>query len=236
MNACVFLKGKPELLAAVARFNAPEIGDFDPDALPAQAAALLRAGTLRKLEAGRAGKAMLRAWLFRQLGAKGAFTDFSEERRRLALLGKDTLSGLALAYGACIYAEDAARLVKREDVMKLRALLGAHYEYALSRGRFQVRQAGDFFASFMSGAPLPERMAEAGFAALRLCLADWPDELLRRAAPRMPAALRLPADTGAASRPIADSRRYASMLPVFWADLKKLLLTQVEPRWQPCFA
>ena len=218
------LKEKPDLLAAVARFNAPGIDDFDPEALPALPASLLRDGTLAKLGGSRMGKAMVRAWILRQLDAQEVFTDFSEERRRLALLEKETLASLALIYGACIYAQEAARLIKREDVAELRALLGAQYEYVLSRGRFQMRQAGEYFACFMIGAPLPKRMAEAGFAALRLCLADWPDALLRLAAPRLPGALRLPADINAA------------LLPVFWADLKKLLLTQVAPRWQTCFA
>jgi hypothetical protein len=218
------LKEKPDLLAAVARFNAPGIGDFAPEVLPALPAALQRDGRLQKLGGSRAGKAMTRAWIFRQLGAKGGFTDFNEERRRLALLEKETLSSLALAYGACVYAQEIARLIKREEVAGLRSLLGAHYEYALSRGRFQMRQAADYFASFMPDALLPDRMAEAGFTAMRLCLADWPEDLIRLAAPRLPGALRLPADTNA-----------APLLPVFWADLKKLLITQVDPRWQTCF-
>ena len=226
MNAFIAsLKEKPELLAAVARFNAPVIGDFDLEALPDPPAALQRNGTLQKLEGSRAGKAIIRAWIFRQLEIQGIFTDFSEERRRLALLDKETLSSLALTYGACIYAQEISRLIKRDEVAALRGLLGAHYEYALSRGRFQMRQAGDYFASFMPRAPLPERVAEAGFAALRLCLADWPEALFRLAAPRLPGALRLPADNES-----------APLLPVFWADLKKLLITQVNPRWQSCFA
>jgi hypothetical protein len=159
------------------------------------------------------------------LGAKGAFTDFDEERRRLALLKKETLSTLALAYGACIYAQEISRLIKREEVAALRGLLGAQYEYALLKGRFQMRQAASHFTSFMPCAPLPDRMAEAGFTALRLCLADWPKDLFCLAAPRLPDALRLPADTSA-----------VHLLPVFWEDLKKLLLTQVAPRWQNCFA
>ncbi|MCL2029118.1 MAG: SctK family type III secretion system sorting platform protein [Deltaproteobacteria bacterium] len=226
MNAfTASLKENPELLAAVARFNAPGLDDFDPQALPGLPAALLRDGTLKKLGAGRGGGAMIRAWLFRQLGAKEAFTDFGEERRRLALLEKETLNSLALVYGACIHAREAACLIKREEVAALRGLLGAHYEYALSRGRLQTRQAGDYFASFRPGEPLAQRMAEAGFAALRRCLADWPEDLFRLAAPRLPAALRLPADG-----------KSAPLLPVFWADLKKLLLTQVAPQWQTCFA
>jgi hypothetical protein len=219
------LREKPGLLAAVARFNAPGLGDFDPEALPPLPAALQRDGTLQKLGGSRAGKALTRAWLFRQLGVKGVFTDFREERRRLALLEKETLAGLALAYGACIYAEEASRLIKREEVAALRALLGARYDYALSGGRFRMRRAGGYFAAFMAGAPLPERMAEAGFAALRRCIADWPEELFRLAAPRLPAALRLPAEAGS-----------APLLDVFWTDVKKLLLSQVEPRWQTCFA
>jgi len=226
MNAFIAsLKEKPELLAAVARFNAPGLEQFDPEALPARPAALLKDGTLQKLGRGRAGRAMVRAWLFRQLGAEEGFTDFSEERRRLAFLAKETLSGLALVYGACIYAPEAARLIKREEAAALRGLLGGHYEYTLSRGRFQVRRAGEYFASFRPGAPLPERLAEAGYSALRLCLADWPEALFRLAAPRLPAPLRLAADKEA-----------APMLPVFWADLKKLLLTRVAPQWQTCFA
>jgi hypothetical protein len=226
MNAFIAsLKEKPELLAAVARFNAPGIGDFDPEALPSLPAALQRDGTLQKLGGSRVGKAITRAWLFRQLGVNGVFTDFREERRRLALLEKETLSALALAYGACIYAGEAARLIKREEVAALRALLGAWYDYALSGGRFRMRQAGAYFASFMPGAPLAERMAEAGSAALRRCIADWPKDLFRLAAPRLPATLRLPADPGS-----------APLLSVFWADVKKLLFSQVEPRWQTCFA
>ena len=226
MNAFIAsLKEKPDLLAAVARFNAPEIGDFAPEALPSLPAALQRDGTLQSLGGSRAGKAVVRAWIFRQLDVNGVFTDFSEERRRLALLEKETLACLGLVYGACLYAQEAALLIKRDEVAVLRGLLGGHYEYVLSRGRFQMRQAAGYFASFMSGVPLPERMAETGFAAMRLCLADWPAELFRMAAPRLPSALRIPADTSA-----------ASLLPVFWADLKKLLITQVAPRWQPCFA
>lgn len=219
------LAENPDLLVAVARFNAPAIDEFDPETLPAPLASLLRDGTLRKIGGSRAGKAMIRAWIFRQLGVRGTFTDFSEERRRLALLEKETLDGLALVYGACIYAQEVARCIKREEVAALRALLGAQYAYALSRGGFQMRQAGGYFASFMPDAPLPERMAEAGFTALRCCIADWPDELFRMAAPRLPGALRLRAEAIS-----------ASMLPVFWADLKKLLITRMDPRWQACFA
>ena len=219
------LKEKPDLLAAIIRFNAPKAGDFDPEALPDLPSVLQRSGVLQKLEGSRSGKAMIRAWLFRQLGRQGFFTDFSQERRRLALLEKETLTSLALVYGACIYAKDVAGQVRREEVAAMRGILGAHYEYILSRGRFQMRQANEYFTSFMPGAPLQERLGEAGFAALRLCLADWPEDLIRLAAPRLPGALRVPADA-----------RSAPLLPIFWADMKKLLLTQVEPRWQPCFA
>ena len=226
MNAfIVSLKEKPDLLAAIIRFNAPRAGDFDPEALPDLPSALQQSGTLQKLEGSRSGKAMIRAWIFRQLGGHGVFTDFSQERHRLALLEKETLTSLALVYGACIYAKEVAGQVRREEVAAMHSTLGAHYAYVLSRGRFQMRQANEYFTSFMPGAPLPERMAEAGFAALRLCLADWPENLRRLAAPRLPGALRVPADA-----------RSAPLLPIFWADLKKLLLTQVEPRWQACFA
>jgi hypothetical protein len=226
MNAFVTsLKEKPELLAAIARFNAPKSSDFDPETLPALPLALLQSGTLEKLEGSRAGKTITRAWIFQQLGIKKPFTDFSQERHRLALLGKEALSSLAMLYGACIYAKEIASRVRREEVAALRGALGAHYEYVLSRGRFQMLQASEYFSSFKLDAPLPERMLEAGFVALRICLDDWPEDLRRLAAPRLPGALRTPSDG-----------KSAHMLPIFWADLKKLLLTQMEPRWQTCFA
>jgi hypothetical protein len=218
------LQDNPALLAAVARFNAPEIEDFDPQALPARAAALLRNGTLHKLSGSRAGKAITRTWLLQQLGAKGAFTDFSEERRRLALLDKETLSSLALIYGACICAHELARHVRREEVLALRGLLGEQYDYALSRGRFQMRQASEWFAGLpVTKASLQARMTEAGFIALRRCMADWPVDLFRLAAPRLPEALRQ-----ADALRLAAEEKSAPMLEVFWADLKKLLLTRMN--------
>jgi hypothetical protein len=215
----------PALLAAVARFNAPLMRDFDPAALPDHAAKLLASGALGKLEGSRAGRCWTRAWIFGQLGIVGVFTDFAEERRRLALLDRETISSLALTYGGCLYAQDAARCVRREEVAALRAALGLHYTYVLSRGRFQMQRARDCFTLFMPDAPLPERMAGAGFAALRLCLDDWPEKLRKLAAPRLPEALRGPAD-----------KKNLPLLELFWADLKKLLLTEVAPQWQTCFA
>jgi hypothetical protein len=221
----VLLKENPALLTAVARFNAPEIGDFDPQALPDIPAALQREGTLEKLAASKAGKVMTRAWIFGRLGAENGFTDFGEERRRLALLGKETLSALALVYGACVHGQEISLLVKKEEVASLRALLGASYQYTLTKGRFQTRKAGAYLTGILPGAPLPERIAEAGFAALRRCIADWPKDLFRLAVPRLPAALRLPAEASS-----------APLLSVFWEDLKNILINQVDPRWKTCFA
>ncbi|MDR2488971.1 MAG: hypothetical protein LBD42_05725 [Desulfovibrio sp.] len=227
----------PALLAAIIRFNAPEAGDFAPEALPEPAAALLRNGVLRRLEGSWTGRAMVRAWLFRQLDLNGCFTDFQEEIRRLALLHRESVRGLALLYGACVYAPEAAVLVRREDVASLRAGLGTHYDYALAAGRFQIRRARDIFASFRPDEPLLERMTAAGFAAMRCCLAAWPAPLARLADARLPAELRRKALPAAD----ADDERFLSAWgsaapDLFWPDLKKLLLSEVAPQWQTCFA
>jgi hypothetical protein len=221
----------PDLLAAVIRFNAPLAGDFAPEALPEAAADLLRKGVLQRLEASRKGRGMVRAWLFRQLGVDGCFTDFREETRRLALLDRGIVRSLAILFGACVYAPEAARLVRREEAAALRACLGTYYGYALSTGRFHMQRARDAFASFRREDPLPERMAAAGFAALRGCLDSWPEPLARLAAPRLPAELRRGAATQAL--PLAHSVAAPNF---FWPDLKKLLLTEVAPQWRNCFA
>ena len=228
----------PALLAAIIRFNAPGVCDFAPEALPAPAEALLRNGALRRLESTRAGRTLVSAWLRRQLGVMGVFTDFQEETRRLALLDRKTLSSLALIYGACVYAQEAARMVRREDTMALRASLGSYYDYALSRGRFQMQRAREFFAAFRREDPLPGRMAAAGFTALCHCLASWPEPLARLAAPRLPAELRSSlAEPGGGARGEGFWAPDHAVTPdFFWTDLKKLLLSEVAPQWQACFA
>jgi hypothetical protein len=224
-------RDRAALLAAILRFNAPDSASFVPDALPEEAAQLLRTGVLSRLEGSRAGKALVRAYLFRQSGLSGTsfFWDFREERRRLALLDQEVLTGLAGLYGGCLYASEAARCVRRDEVLALRAALGIHYDYVLSRGRFQLQRAREYFAllKFRQPLTLPERMRAAGFAALRLCMTDWPSPL------RQMALLRLPVETRAAPDlpPCA-----AETLSVIWLDLKKLLLSEVAPQWQVCFA
>ncbi|MDR1946209.1 MAG: SctK family type III secretion system sorting platform protein [Desulfovibrio sp.] len=220
----------PALLAATARFLAPSSDDFAPADLPEEAGGLLRDGVLRRLEGSRAGKVLVRAYLLRQSGLAdpAPFTDFRDERRRLALLDRETTARLALLFGACLYAPEAARCIRREEVRALRASLGDSYEYILSRGRFQVRQARDLFTSFRRDLALHARMNAAGCAALRLCMADWPLPLRQRAAPRLPAELRGPCD--------ADPRCDRENLAVLWQAVKKLLLKEVAPQWQPCFA
>ena len=232
MKDAVF-KGNAALWAAVARFNAPRAEDFAPESLPEEAAALLRAGTLARLESSRAGRVLVRSWLLGHWGATPGFADFADERRRLALLGQDVLRRLAVVYGGCLYAREAARCVRREETAAMRALLGAHYGYVLSRGRLLVMRGGEYFSAFKKELPLPERMAGAGFHALRLCLALWPAALLRLAAFRLPEELRPVADAppGGKVKPAE-----ADLTEFVWMDVKKLLLAEVAPQWQACFA
>ncbi|MDR2504446.1 MAG: SctK family type III secretion system sorting platform protein [Deltaproteobacteria bacterium] len=227
------VKGNAALWAAVARFNAPRAEDFAPESLPEESAALLRAGTLARLEASRAGRALVRAWLLRHWGAEPGFADFADERRRLALLGRDVLRRLALVYGGCLYAREAALCVRREEAAALRALLGEHYAYVLSRGRLLVMRGSEYFSAFKKNLPLPERMAGAGFHALRLCLAFWPADLFRLASCRLPAELR-PAAKAASGGRVKPAE--AALAELVWTDVKKLLLVEVAPQWQACFA
>jgi hypothetical protein len=223
------LRTRKELAAAVLRFNAPTAADFAPDALPETAQRLLREGVLTRLEGSRAGRVMVRAYLLRlsESGRAPLFLDFREERRRLALLPRETLSRLAGLCGACIYAPEASRCVRRDEVLSLRAAIGSDYDHILTRGRFQLAESRARFADFLPESPLPERMRAAGFAALRLCLSDWPPSLLRPAGPRLPEELR----AGAGSTPPLP----ADALPVIWLGVKKLLIKEVAPQWQACF-
>jgi hypothetical protein len=173
---------------------------------------------------------MVRSYLLRREGmpSRSFFWDFREERRRLALLEKETLTRLATLCGACLYAPEASSCVRRNEVLALRSALGPDYDHILSRGRFQLEQSRVFFTAFLPRVPLPERMRVAGFAALRMCMFDWPPSLRLLADPRLPRELRV-----AGTQALPDP---GEALAVIWLDVKKLLLREVAPQWQACFA
>lgn len=155
------------------------------------------------------------------------FWDYDEESRRLALLDDAALAALGGMTGVALHAPEIAAVLLRDEVLALREALGeALYQYALYRGRYELGAVRRFFLWRDRGLPLPERCLLHGHMALRLVADLWPQALLRRALPHLPA---LPAQ---ASLPdLAEEERHE-----LWRSLKKLLLKEVAPSWAPCFS
>lgn len=235
------LRRRPALFAAMVAFNARGAAPGDGDAL----------GLLRAAVPG-AGDALLhsprvRRWLERSTGSENPpdpapFWDFAEESRRMALLDAGEAERLALFFGTALHAPDFSRLVRRDDVLALRAELGADlYAYGLQRGRYQLGGVRRHFAPLReaerTGPGLAGRIREDGARAIGLCAALWPDALRARLA--WPDDLLAPSGSGispafgAADAPVDDAGQAAWR--GVWFGLRKLLLKEVAPQWAPCF-
>ena len=154
-----------------------------------------------------------------------AFWDFRVEPHRLALLDDLTLTRLAQAWGASVWAPRLAGLINRPEALRVRESLGPElYAYALKRGRFQL---GSLRESFLTGEAAPDsldraRLEQCGLSAINQCWQDAPAPLQARLSGRW-----RPLAAGELLPP--DLRRQT------WAWLKKILLTEVAPQWRPCF-
>ena len=166
------------------------------------------------------------------------FWDFAEESRRLALLDPPALGRLCRVTGVALHAPAIAAVLRRDEVLALRAELGKDlYRYALFRGRYELGGVRRFFAMAQEQAAgqggLGRLCAWHGVMALRLVAADWPEALVRRFDGMLPA-LPDPAQPEAsedAAEPALDRAERDEL----WRAVKKLLLKEVAPSWAPCF-
>ncbi len=209
---------KPELFAAIMRFNGIAAGSED-QGIPGtvrECCADLPSGCLEELW----GYAPSRQHLQRLGQPAEQFWDFSEESRCLALLDSETLDKLTVMYGACLHAPEIARTVRGTEVKRLRQALGEQiYLYALQRGQYQVPTGRELFVGRHLDMPLEERIARHGREALEIIAADWPEHLRERI-------------FGAAAPDLsfAGGRQQG-----IWFDMKKILLREVAPAWAPYF-
>ncbi|MDR2825850.1 MAG: hypothetical protein LBV76_03520 [Deltaproteobacteria bacterium] len=238
----------PQFFARILRFNLPASSAFTPEHLTEQAAELLRSGFLGLLETSPRGAALVRGYLFKNslpapIKGEQFFADFQEERRRLALLTPKELQDLTRLFGAGVYAPQIAKTIKRDEVLALRDFLGQAYNYALLRGRFQMGQVRGLFkqtdqpAEGGAAVSLSERIVAAGLDALRVCMADWPQNLQDRLRPALPAPAlkRILPQTSVFSWPERIEKKPENLQST-WLSLKKILLQELTPECHPCFA
>jgi hypothetical protein len=231
------IRKNPALFTRIVRFNLPGSGAFIPERLGGQARLLQESGALRVLENFPRGASLVRGYLYKnsphssgteeRAGEPVFFTDFQEERHRLALLGQEELQKLSMFFGAGVYAQVIARIVQRGEVLALRSFLGEFYNYALLRGRFQLGRTRGLFKRSGQGLPLTERIAAAGLEAVQICLSDCPQALRDKAWPFFPQFF---------SGWPGHIEKNAENLNIIWVNLKKLLLQELTPACRPFFA
>ena len=237
------IEGKPQLFAALLRFNglsresdparqdgacaapgAEQGTEQDARLLPALPPALAPAVGAEVWQAlwqhGPARKHLLSC-----SASPEPFWDFSEPSRALALLDAPILDKLALFFGASLHAQEIARTIQGRDMIQLRESLGQKvHEYALYRGQYQTPWARRLFAHRHNGLPLAQRTLLHGQEALGLLLSTWPAVLQERVPVRLVKAAPV------------DVPSHPELHRGIWFDMKRVLLKEVAPAWQPCFA
>jgi hypothetical protein len=157
---------------------------------------------------------------------------FEPEPHRLALLPPAALERLFSYWSAAVLAEALAKTIEGGAVREVIRVIGAEtYRYAVRRGRFQLgglRARLRFATPPPSGAWTESMLRQPGLAARDMCLALWPEAL--RAAWRDHWREELPDEASSSS----SAPDVASFAPI-WVWLRKILLTEVAPEWQPCF-
>lgn len=227
---------KPELFQAILRFNGRHPSPTPPP-VPEYLQVLSPDCAARLWEALVSSTQAARRFPARQ--PRALFWDFSEESRRLALLEPDLLSHAVQLFGAALHAEEAARIIRKDELTALREHIGAQtLTYALERGRYQLGSTADLFRALHVQMPLHERIALHGRLALELCLASWPRDLRNLCGSRFESLLhtKTPSDEGAPGSPEDDALEgIRNSSRKIWFGFKKILLREVAPQWAPCF-
>lgn len=163
------------------------------------------------------------------------FGDFAQESRRLALLPPAVLERLRLVFGVAAHAQHLSQIVVRSQQMLLRQEWGDELlDYALQRGRFQIRQAPNSAPGDVPSHTVPRTQADL-HAALSTRIREYGAWALHRLSADWPEALRRPsADRPFFATPPTPARN-AWNYPGLWKDVKKILLKEVAPAWTPCF-
>ncbi len=152
------------------------------------------------------------------------FVDFTEPRRRLALLPSEALERLALFVGAALRSAWLAGLVQRDQVLAARQALGEEaYLFGLKRARFLL---GDLPSAGQECCA--DEAVATGWRTLLDCFLCEPKSLLDRLRLKLPVGLE--PRVALASADVLRSRDTA------WRMASKILLKEAGPQWLPCFS
>ncbi|MCG8650827.1 MAG: Yop proteins translocation protein K [Pirellulales bacterium] len=210
------------LFTLIYRFNCQPAIDIHPDHLPAT----ITSKWLQRLRDSRRGERKLSQWIAEKwnLDEQGVW-DFSDIRRRLALLDYATLSRLIQFLGAAVCRRQIASVLDRNEQRELKTSIDEDtYLFALKRASFLVKDLPDPVPAESFG-DLPSRVAAAGRKCLAVCLSDLPGALLDRLRLKFPKNLDLqPSTTESVEQRV-----------VVWKNARRVLISEIDSSLAPCF-
>jgi len=159
-----------------------------------------------------------------------AFWDYAKGSERLALLPHEALEHVALCVAVALLSETIAKVLDRASVQMLKKALGETiYNYALSRGRYQVHALKRHFNEYAKNMPLEVRCQFLARALLETIRATWP-EALQMHTKALFQSLKLPQ-----ASPLVDGNANALDVTPLWHLMRKILLRELQPQWTSYF-
>lgn len=137
--ATKLVTGNPELFRLVHDFNLRPANWVETSRLSELPNAAVANGLLQNGH----GYAEVHAWAATalKLDQQPACWDFAEPRRRIALLGHETLQRLAIFCGSALCWNRISTIIGKSQIAELKGAIGEHaYAFALRRGRMVVPQ------------------------------------------------------------------------------------------------
>jgi hypothetical protein len=173
----------------------------------------------------------------RRKGSEPWVLDFRQPRHRLALLPEEHVLRLARYFGLVRFRGEITGLIRREDILNLRAEVGEEgHIFALHRTALLSFPTNSYWSSaspsasslaeLETSAPLALRVRRSGFLGLAACLADAPETVFRMARRASVGEFTEILDAARRNRPDSNP----------WPMLRNLLCKEVIPAWAPCFS
>lgn len=221
---CNIIQAAPRVFRLIAEFDSQPAAYVHPSRL----AGLVPGRLLDAISASRRGRRELSHWLCRHYGlVPVVFAEFSQPRRRLALLEPGVLRRLLTYAGAAIASPEIARAVDRATVSSLKKSLGEEvYCFAVKRAPFLLGEAiAAPLASPPDASDWTSRIRLGGCRCLAQCLAGDSAAIHSRVTLKLDAQWPLDFSVGA-----TDEQRQLA-----WTVLRRILLHEIDPGWSPCF-
>ena len=177
------------------------------------------------LRNSRRGERRLSAWVRKHWSLPAeTFWDFSDPRRRLALLSPDQLGDLVRYCGAATHAHLISRAIDRNTKTQFKDALGEQaYHFAVKRAPLLSRGVEDLVPSNGANQSVEDKLQHVGVYCIAASFADSPTELHRR--------LQLKVDGDLPSETTSDETARERI----WSMLRRILFTEIAPELKPCF-